>query len=90
MSDHHSRVHGHAVIERVAAHPEGIQQQRLSELLHAEFGDDVRFHTCSADGMTFSELLVFLADRHKVELRGDLVFPGGSPACGDDHEGEQR
>jgi len=31
--------------------------------------------------MTFSELLVFLADRNKVQIRGDLIFPGGSPAC---------
>ena len=80
------QVHGHSVIERVAANPEGIQRQRLAELVYGEFGADVRFCTCSAENMTLDELLVFLAERNKVSFKGDLVYPGGSPACTHDHE----
>ena len=53
-------------------------------LLAHEFGTDARFFTCSAENMPLPELLTFLSERDKVQLRDNLVFPGGSPACSHD------
>jgi probable metal-binding protein len=46
-----------------------------------EFGTGARFFTCSAENMSLPELLTFLGERDKVQLRDGLVFPGGSPVC---------
>ena len=76
-----SQIHGHEVIHIVGSHPEGIPLASLTEAVETQFGQEARFYTCSAENMTLRELLTFLADRDKVELRGNLVFPGGSGAC---------
>lgn len=76
-----SQIHGHEVINLVCSHPEGISTASLTETVAQHFGQDARFYTCSAEGMTLGELLSFLADRNKIELRGDHVFPGGSKTC---------
>lgn len=74
-------IHGHEVIRIVSSHPEGISPENLADAVSRQFGQDARFFTCSAENMSLGELLSFLADRGKIELRGDLVFPGGSKPC---------
>ena len=76
-----NQIHGHEVIDIVCNHPEGISLASLSEAVQRQFGPNASFFTCSAEDMSLGELLSFLADRDKVELRGDLVLPGGSKAC---------
>ena len=78
------QTHGHEIMELVAKYPEGIPVATLTDIVRHDFGADARFFTCSAENMTLTELLAFLAERDKVQLRDNLVFPGGSPAC--DHD----
>ena len=75
------QIHGHEILAIVGSHPEGIPAPALAELATAEFGAAARFHTCSAGNMTLAELLTFLVERDKIQLRDGLIFPGGSPAC---------
>ena len=71
-------------MELVAKYPDGIEVATLTDIVAHEFGTGARFFTCSAEGMSISELLTFLTERDKVQLRDNLVFPGGSPACNHD------
>lgn len=75
------QIHGHEVIHIVGSHPEGIPLASVTNTVERQFGQDARFYTCSAENMPLGELLKFLASRDKVELRGNLIFPGGSGAC---------
>ena len=75
------QIHGHQIIELVAKYPEGIATATLTDIVAGEFGTGARFFTCSAENMSLPELLAFLGERDKVQLRDSLVFPGGSPAC---------
>ena len=79
-----NQIHGHEVIDVVSQHPEGISVDRLAETVANLFGADARFFTCSAESMSLHELLSFLAERDKIQLRDDLVLPGSSAAC--DHD----
>ena len=79
-----TQTHGHEIMALVAQHPEGIPTETLAETAAGEFGLDAKFFTCSADNMTLPELLTFLSERDKVQLRDGKVFPGGSPACNHD------
>jgi len=78
------QIHGHEIIALVAKYPEGIPAGTLADTVAQEFGTDARFFTCSAENMSLPELLAFLGERDKVQLRDGLVFPGGSPACNHD------
>jgi len=75
------QIHGHEIIELVAKYPEGIAAGTLTDIAAQEFGPGARYFTCSAENMSLPELLTFLGARDKVQLRGGLIFPGGSPAC---------
>ncbi|MCX6970463.1 MAG: DUF2492 family protein [Verrucomicrobia bacterium] len=78
------QIHGHEIIELVSKYPEGIATATLTDIVTHEFGTGARFFTCSAENMSLPELLAFLGERDKVQLRDGLVFPGGSPACSHD------
>ena len=65
----------------VAKHPEGIAVSALADIAAHEFGAGAKFFTCSAENMSLAELLAFLGERDKVQLRDGMVLPGGSPAC---------
>ena len=75
------QLHRHEIIELVAKYPEGIATWTLADIVAGEFGTGARSFTCSAESMSLPELLTFLGEREKVQLRDGLVFPGGSPAC---------
>lgn len=75
------QIHGHEIIELVAKYPEGIPVGTLTDIVAGEFGAGARFFTCSTENISLLELLAFLGERDKVQLRDGLVFPGGSPAC---------
>jgi probable metal-binding protein len=64
-------VHGHEVLHLVLDAPQPPTLEALEAQVRARFGADARFHTCSASGLTFAELIDFL------QLRGKLVPSGG-------------
>ena len=75
------QIHGHAIIDFIGKYPEGVPVDQFAAIVAHEFGSATRFFTCSADNLTLPELLTFLAERDKVQVRDNVVFPGGSPAC---------
>jgi probable metal-binding protein len=74
-------IHGHDIIDLVAACPDGIRLSRLMEIVSERFGSSATFHTCSAAGMDLDELLHFLEARDNVRITSGVVYPGESPAC---------
>ena len=75
-------IHGHDIIDLVAAYPDGIRLGQLMEVVKERYGRMATFHTCSAHGMTLDELLACLESRDKVRITCGVVFAGGAPACG--------
>ena len=72
------KVHGHEVLRKLGDTNRSFTREGLQTEIFDQFGPDVRFHTCSEEGMTLDELLVFLKTRGKVVeqdglLRSDLV-----------------
>jgi probable metal-binding protein len=78
-------IHGHDVIHLVhqaaqAASP--FTRQTLAAEISRRFGDGVRFHTCSAEGMTLDQLLAFLLMRGKVVERAGVLTVNIAEVCG--------
>lgn len=60
-----TKVHGHDVMQMMLESDESYTHDSLRAAIHARFGEDARFFTCSASGMTADELIQFLQQRGK-------------------------
>ncbi|MFO3906295.1 YecH family metal-binding protein [Enterobacter hormaechei] len=58
-------VHGHDVLTMMIDSGEQYTEESLVAAITARFGEDARFHTCSATEMSAAELVAFLAARGK-------------------------
>ncbi|WP_337014560.1 YecH family metal-binding protein [Leclercia sp. AS011] len=58
-------VHGHDVLTMMIDSGEQYTEESLVAAITARFGEDARFHTCSAAEMSAAELVAFLAARGK-------------------------
>lgn len=67
-----TQVHGHEVIAMMTASSVAYTRDSLVGAIVAQFGPDARFFTCSAEGMTASELINCLEAKGKF-----MPVPGG-------------
>ena len=58
-------IHGHEVLNMMIESDEQYTHASLEAAIKARFGEQARFHTCSAEGMTAGELVAFLAAKGK-------------------------
>ena len=58
-------IHGHDVLNMMIESGEQYTEQSLVQAIDSRFGNNARFHTCSAENMTAAELVAFLAARGK-------------------------
>ena len=58
-------VHGHEVMNMIIESGKNYTTESLIADIHATFGEDTRFHTCSAENMDAKALVSFLAARGK-------------------------
>jgi len=69
-------VHGHEVMEMMAATGRSYTRPELVAAIHAQFGAETRFHTCSAEQLTAEALIDFLESRGKfVHSDAGLAIP---------------
>ena len=65
--------HGHEVLHMMEGHNYATKEE-LIKAIEAQFGMEERFHTCSAEGMTATELVDFLARKGKFKPSGQEQF----------------
>ncbi len=58
-------IHGHEVLNMMLADGQSWTTARLVAAIEEKFGQAARFYTCSAEGMTATQLVDFLAARGK-------------------------
>lgn len=59
-------IHGHEVLNMMIESGEQYTHASLEAAIKARFGEQARFHTCSAEGMTAGELVAFLAAKRQI------------------------
>lgn len=67
-------IHGHEVLNMMIESGEQYTHASLEAAIKARFGEQARFHTCSAEGMTAGELVAFLAAKGKILYLRKTVF----------------
>ena len=76
-----TQVHGHDVLDMMQADKRPYTRLTLTRAIIERFGDDARFCTCAAEGMTATELVDFLADRQKFMPAGDGFIVNPDRVC---------
>lgn len=74
-------VHGHEVLKMMIESGERYSTASLEAAIKARFGDEARFHTCSASDLTAGELVAFLAAKGKFIARDDGFSTHESKIC---------
>lgn len=70
MTDH---VHGHEVMKMMVEAKKEYTRESLKADIIDQFGEQTRFYTCSAEGMTPDELITLLDHKGKF-LKSDTGF----------------
>jgi len=73
-------VHGHAVLDWIAANP--LPPEQIQKFLEDHFGSATRFHTCSRQGLSLEELISFFYEKKKICVRDGFVRIVGEHICG--------
>jgi probable metal-binding protein len=66
-----NQTHGHEVIEMILQSGKAYSRDSLRADIIERFGQDARFHTCSAENLTAEELITFLEERGKFRAAAD-------------------
>ena len=79
MSD--NQVHAHNLLNMLLAAETPYTLASLQQAIVAEYGEEVRFYTCSQQDLTFDALMAFLLDRRKVVQDGEYVAANRERMC---------
>ena len=74
-------IHGHEVLNMMIEYGEQYSNASLEAAITARFGEQARFHTCSAADMTAGELVAFLAAKGKFIAKEDGFSTHESKIC---------
>lgn len=58
-------IHGHEVMQMMLSSEQSYTKESLCAAIVAKYGQDSRFHTCSAENMSAEQLVDFLQSRGK-------------------------
>ncbi len=59
-------VHGHDVMALMVAQATPVLKVELLSKMSQAFGENARYHTCSAENLTAEELIIFLMGKGKM------------------------
>lgn len=74
-------VHGHEVLHMMLASGQSFTTASLIAGIKAKFGEETRFHTCSATDLSAEQLVAFLAERGKFIAHQDGFNTSESNIC---------
>lgn len=76
-----NEIHGHEVMQMMLETGEAYDRDSLEAAIHERFGPTARFCTCSAAGMTASQLIDFLAQKGKFVPTGEGFSTDAGKIC---------
>lgn len=70
-----SSIHGHEVLQMMLASGESWTVASLEAAIRRRFGEEARFHTCSAENLSAAQLVAFLEKKGKFIAREEGLLP---------------
>lgn len=76
-----SSIHGHEVLQMMLASGESWTVASLEAAIRRRFGEEARFHTCSAENLSAAELVAFLEKKGKFIAREEGFITAENKIC---------
>ncbi len=70
-----SSIHGHEVLQMMLASGESRTVASLEAAIRRRFGEEARFHTCSAENLSAAELVAFLEKKANLLPERKVLLP---------------
>ncbi len=70
-----SSIHGHEVLQMMLASGESWTVASLEAAIRRRFGEEARFHTCSAENLSAAELVAFLEKKANLLPERKVLLP---------------
>ncbi|MCS5826517.1 YecH family protein [Klebsiella pneumoniae subsp. pneumoniae] len=61
-----SSIHGHEVLQMMLASGESWTVASLEAAIRRRFGEEARFHTCSAENLSAAQLAAFFREKRQI------------------------
>ncbi len=74
-------IHGHEVLQMMLASGESWTVASLEAAIRRRFGEEARFHTCSAEHLSAAELVAFLEKKGKFIAREEGFTTAENKIC---------
>lgn len=84
------QIHGHQVMRLMLESGKTYTKESLSSEIQKRFGQEARFYTCSAQGMTAGEIIDFLEKRGKFHRHGQGFTTDAGKLCSHDGPHDQH
>ena len=79
-------IHGHTLLNHILDLGGSESLTTLRKWADTTHGSDARYHTCSAQELTYEGLLQFLLERNKIEICGARISVIADHVCSHEHE----
>ena len=76
-----SSIHGHEVLQMMLASGESWTVASLEVAIRRRFGEEARFHTCSAENLSAAQLVAFLEKKGKFNAREEGFTTAENKIC---------
>ena len=76
-----SSIHGHEVLQMMLASGESWTVASLEAAIRRRFGEEERFHTCSAENLSAAQLVAFLEKKGKLIVREEDFTTAENKIC---------
>lgn len=76
-----SSIHGHEVLQMMLASGESWTVASLEAAIRRRFGEEARFHTCSAENLSAAQLVAFLEKKGKFIAREEGFTTAKNKIC---------
>ncbi|MGF1698622.1 YecH family protein [Vibrio lamellibrachiae] len=74
-----TEIHAHAVLNLLRE--QAMTEEALREAIKKQYGEDVKFRTCSKDGFDLESLLAFFKQREKVWVKDGVWSLNAERVC---------
>ena len=74
-------IHGHNVLNLIKEQSQAVSRNELLTNINHHFGDEARFHTCSAKNLSSDQLIALFLKKGKLEEADNVILFHGC-GCG--------
>jgi len=74
-------IHIHEVLDIIYFSGKSFTIRSLKEEVQKIYGEDVHFMSCVDDHFGMEDMVNFMLNRGKIEVKGEQIYPAGASFC---------